>query len=187
MGESWSSRYATSYGEGILVWRDGLLESHRLPGTMSASHGGHPLPGSRGLNGPQAELHRLLESCFQGAAVSFDLEVLPLRLEGLSAFTLKVYTALAATGAGELVSYSMLAAAAGYPGAARAVGNAMAANPWPVIVPCHRVVRSDGGLGGFSCGIEWKGRLLELEGYQPAEGYNKLSANTGGRLACRFG
>lgn len=174
MGRLLSSRYITRYGAGTLVWRDGLLESHWFPGEELTGRHGNAVAVSGGLTEPQAGLTRLLGSFFQGAAVSFDLEALPLRLEAVSAFALKVFAALTATGPGELVSYSALAAAAGHPGAARAVGNVMAANPWPVIVPCHRVVKSDGGLGGFSRGVEWKQRLLELEGYQLAGGYNKL-------------
>ena len=64
---------------------------------------------------------------------------------------------------GTTVTYSRLASMAGNPGAARAVGTAMAGNPWPVIIPCHRVIRADNGLGGFSCGTELKKKLLALE------------------------
>lgn len=64
---------------------------------------------------------------------------------------------------GETRSYGWIADKIGCASGSRAVGQAMAANPVPVIVPCHRVVRSDGGLGGFSCGLRWKVRLLELE------------------------
>jgi methylated-DNA-[protein]-cysteine S-methyltransferase len=63
---------------------------------------------------------------------------------------------------GETCSYGELAARAGRPGAARAVGQAMARNPWPIIVPCHRVVASD-GLGGYGGGLHMKERLLNLE------------------------
>jgi len=52
----------------------------------------------------------------------------------------------------------------GRPTAARAVGQACGANPIPVLIPCHRVLSSDGGLGGFSAGLEWKKRLLAVEG-----------------------
>lgn len=67
--------------------------------------------------------------------------------------------------AGEVVSYTELARRSGAPRASRAVGTVMSRNPWPIIVPCHRVVRCDGGLGGFSAptGIACKRRLLELE------------------------
>jgi methylated-DNA-[protein]-cysteine S-methyltransferase len=65
---------------------------------------------------------------------------------------------------GQVRSYSWLAAAAGNPGAARAAGQAMARNPVPIIIPCHRVIAADGSLGGFGGGLEMKRRLLELEG-----------------------
>ncbi len=64
---------------------------------------------------------------------------------------------------GQVISYGELAALAGCPGGARAVGNAMNCNPFPVLFPCHRVVKSDLGLGGFGCGTEIKEKLLGLE------------------------
>ncbi|MFH1485450.1 MAG: MGMT family protein [Chloroflexota bacterium] len=63
----------------------------------------------------------------------------------------------------ETRSYSWVAAQAGSPLAGRAVGQAMAANPWPIVVPCHRVIGSDGTLRGFAGGLDMKLRLLELE------------------------
>ncbi|PKN33516.1 MAG: hypothetical protein CVU61_13035 [Deltaproteobacteria bacterium HGW-Deltaproteobacteria-19] len=65
---------------------------------------------------------------------------------------------------GKVRTYGSLAAAAGRPGAARAVGSAMASNPFPLAIPCHRVVRSDGSLGGFGGGLALKRALLEREG-----------------------
>lgn len=65
---------------------------------------------------------------------------------------------------GRTRSYGWLAARAGRPRAARAVGQAMAANPWPIIVPCHRVVSSNGRLGGYGGGLDMKEQLLLLEG-----------------------
>ena len=65
---------------------------------------------------------------------------------------------------GETISYGELAADAGRPGAARAVGTAMATNPLPIVVPCHRVTRSGGVLGSYGGGIDTKERLLHLEG-----------------------
>ena len=65
---------------------------------------------------------------------------------------------------GQTRSYGWLAAKVGRPRAARAVGQAMAATPWPLIVPCHRVVSSDGRLGGYGGGLDIKKRLLFLEG-----------------------
>ena len=60
-------------------------------------------------------------------------------------------------------SYRWIAQKLGKPDASRAVGNALARNPIPVIIPCHRVVRSDGAIGGFALGPGWKKRLLALE------------------------
>jgi len=64
---------------------------------------------------------------------------------------------------GETRSYLWVAVQIGKPGAARAVGQALGRNPLPVIIPCHRVIASDGGLGGFTGGLVMKRRLLELE------------------------
>ncbi|MCF3177434.1 methylated-DNA--[protein]-cysteine S-methyltransferase [Streptomyces sioyaensis] len=69
---------------------------------------------------------------------------------------------------GGVVGYQDLADRVGEPGAARAVGAAMGSNPLPVVVPCHRVVASDGGIGGFGGGLETKRLLLALEGVLPA-------------------
>ncbi|WKX69746.1 methylated-DNA--[protein]-cysteine S-methyltransferase [Streptomyces sp. XD-27] len=68
---------------------------------------------------------------------------------------------------GAVVGYQDLADRVSEPGAARAVGTAMGSNPLPVVVPCHRVVESDGGIGGFGGGLETKRRLLALEGVLP--------------------
>jgi len=65
---------------------------------------------------------------------------------------------------GGVVSYSDLAKKTGKRNAARAVGRVMAANPFPLIIPCHRVIRADGKLGGFGGGLEMKKNLLEKEG-----------------------
>ena len=65
---------------------------------------------------------------------------------------------------GHVMSYGELAECAGYPRAARAVGNAMAANPIPIVIPCHRVVAAQGGLGGYSIGLSYKEKLLTHEG-----------------------
>ena len=65
---------------------------------------------------------------------------------------------------GQTRTYGQIARLAGSPGAARAVGQAMARNPWPIIVPCHRVLGSDGSLTGFGGGVDMKRRMLQLEG-----------------------
>ncbi len=73
---------------------------------------------------------------------------------------------------GKVTTYGGLARSLGRIGAARAVGNALATNPFPLIVPCHRVIRSDGTIGGFTGGKVLKRKLLELEGVHPnSDGY----------------
>ena len=95
-----------------------------------------------------------------------ELAAIELDLSGHSAFCQKVYELARAIPAGETLSYGELAARAGEPAAARAVGQAMAHNPFPLIVPCHRVMAAHGGAGGFSArgGVETKFRLLRIEG-----------------------
>lgn len=80
-----------------------------------------------------------------------------------SDFEKRVWSELRRVGFGQRVSYGELARRCGCPGASRAVGGAVGRNPLLLIVPCHRVVASDGGLGGFSAGIDLKKRLLGLE------------------------
>lgn len=116
---------------------------------------------------PPAEVAALISKLrkhLAGKAQSFASVVLDLR--GRTPFVRDVYVALQATRAGETLSYGQLAARVGVPGAARAVGRAMAHNPIPVVVPCHRVLAAGGKPGGFSAygGAVTKARLLELEG-----------------------
>jgi len=67
---------------------------------------------------------------------------------------------------GEVATYRDVATIAGNPKAVRAAGNACSANPVPIVVPCHRVLRTGGGLGGYTGGVEKKERLLRLEGVE---------------------
>jgi methylated-DNA-[protein]-cysteine S-methyltransferase len=79
-------------------------------------------------------------------------------------FELKVWNSAMTVPYGKTISYRDLARKVGDPDAARAVGNALGANLVPLIVPCHRIISSDGGIGGFGSGVELKKKLLELEG-----------------------
>lgn len=79
-------------------------------------------------------------------------------------FQFKVYLALLKVKPGKTITYSELAKKAGFPGAARAVGTALAKNPFPIVVPCHRVIKADGSLGNYSAGgPEVKRYLIERE------------------------
>ena len=97
---------------------------------------------------------------------SGTLNPVGLCFHGISEFDRAAYEALLTVPAGEVVTYGELAERAGRPGAARAVGGAMGRNPLPLFVPCHRVIRTDRGLGGFGAGLHWKRRLLEHEGWK---------------------
>lgn len=110
------------------------------------------------------EAARQVEEYFAGRRTAFDI-ALDLRLS--AGFRRTVLGHLAAISYGHTESYAEVAAATGHPGAVRAVGSACATNPLPVVVPCHRVVRSDGSLGGYLGGLEVKRTLLELEAATP--------------------
>jgi methylated-DNA-[protein]-cysteine S-methyltransferase len=95
-----------------------------------------------------------------------DFTGVALDLTGIGDFARRVYAAARRIPAGRTATYGEIAAAIGEPGEARAVGQALGANPIPLIVPCHRIVAASGGIGGFSApgGALTKTRLLALEG-----------------------
>jgi methylated-DNA-[protein]-cysteine S-methyltransferase len=109
-----------------------------------------------------AEVIRQLQAYFRGELKEFDL---PLALEGTK-FQVGVWNTLREIPYGETISYAQLAARIGNPKAVRAVGLANGSNPIPIIVPCHRVIGSDGSLTGFGGGLPTKKMLLELENKQ---------------------
>ena len=107
----------------------------------------------------------LLERYFAGEPVAFALDAAAFAAaHGCTRFETLVYTALAGVRYGEVVSYRDLAVRAGHPNAYRAVGSAMARNPLPIILPCHRVIKNDGHCGPYGDDPAWKRRLLALEG-----------------------
>ncbi|AYL35490.1 methylated-DNA--[protein]-cysteine S-methyltransferase [Streptomyces sp. PDY-4] len=137
--------------------RDGALER------LASRLGAEPVedPASPLL----AEAIRQVEAYFAGERHGFEL---PLDWSLISGFNREVLRELASgVPFGTVVGYGDLAGRVGQPGAAQAVGMAMGANPLPVVVPCHRVVESGGGIGGFGGGLETKRRLLALEGVLP--------------------
>jgi len=118
-----------------------------------------------------SEMGAVLRDCLlqyeQGKLVSWP--DLPFALERMTPFGQKVLTALMQVPYGETVTYGELAARAGSPNAARGVGQIMARNRWPLIIPCHRVLAAS-GLGGFSAqGLGMKRFLLGIEGVLPKE------------------
>ena len=109
---------------------------------------------------PFAETIRQLEDYFAGRRRDFDL---PLSPQG-TAFQKKVWNALLNVKYGRTASYADIARSIGNPGGVRAVGLANGRNPIPVIIPCHRVIGSNGTLTGYGGGLDIKRKLLDLEG-----------------------
>ena len=95
-----------------------------------------------------------------------DLSPIRLDLDRVGDFEQRLYAIARAIPPGQVMTYGELAARLGQPHGAQAVGQAMGKNPWPIVVPCHRVVGSNGKLGGFSApgGVKTKLRILEIEG-----------------------
>jgi methylated-DNA-[protein]-cysteine S-methyltransferase len=147
-GEAWQGRR----GARIVMEGGRLVAVQLLAGTRRARPSAKPSPA---LRDALQQMQRFLA----GRARGFSLRP---RLDG-SPFQVSVWKALRKVPYGRTISYAQLAAKAGHPGAARAVGAAMAANPLPLVVPCHRVVASN-GLGGFTPGLAWKRWLFTLEG-----------------------
>lgn len=112
-----------------------------------------------------AEALAQVAAYFAGERRDFDLPLAPVG----TPFQQQVWTALQAIPFGATTSYGALAAQLGQPGGAQAVGRANAANPLPVVVPCHRVIGADGSLTGFLGGLDRKAALLRLEGALPAD------------------
>ncbi|MCH7557164.1 MAG: methylated-DNA--[protein]-cysteine S-methyltransferase [Planctomycetes bacterium] len=106
-------------------------------------------------------LQEQIAAYFEGACVNFSRDI-PLALDGFSSFGISVLTTCRDIGFGQTITYGRLAKKSGRPNASRAVGSALAKNPLPLLIPCHRVIRSDGKLGGFSApgGVNLKKRLL---------------------------
>ncbi|WP_081433826.1 methylated-DNA--[protein]-cysteine S-methyltransferase [Beijerinckia indica] len=160
---AWTYLFETPWGLCALQWSDLGVVGVRLPS--------HEAPIDhdfrRANRHPTAEVVQwgdMLRSYFAGDTVNF--RTVPLDQMGVSETKQAIYAALREVEYGQTTSYGALAIRAGHPGAARAVGTAMARNRWPIIVPCHRVLAKNGALGGFSApgGVNTKRRLLELEG-----------------------
>ena len=154
----------TSWGTFGYVARNGRLLATFLPHArrtvLSAIRNRHP--GARPGRNLLPKFRRQVIRFFDGHRTNFSVS---LDLTDLPPFHRSVVRQCRRIPYGKTASYADLARATGNPHAARAIGNAMARNPLPLVVPCHRVLRTDGSLGGFSTprGINEKIRLLRLE------------------------
>jgi methylated-DNA-[protein]-cysteine S-methyltransferase len=109
-------------------------------------------------------LQQQITAYFEGGIIKFSRDV-PLILDGFTSFGTSVLRTCRKIELGQTITYGQLAKKAGRPNASRAVGSTLAKNPMPLIIPCHRIIRSDGKLGGFSApgGISVKKKMLKLE------------------------
>jgi len=159
----------SDFGPVVLIWADldGNPKIARVllsrPEVSAVEAAGELYPGSRPgscreIDAVVADIRGFLD----GGSVVFDLAVAD--LASRPAFQRSVLRAEHGIPRGRVSTYGLIARHLGDPRAARAVGNALATNPFPIIVPCHRAVRSDGGLGGFQGGPAMKRALLEREG-----------------------
>jgi methylated-DNA-[protein]-cysteine S-methyltransferase len=119
-------------------------------------------PGALPAGGDKGEVSAQIRAFLAGEIVDFSIA--GLNFEGFGGFARRVLLADCEIPRGRVMTYGGLAAKLGLPGGARAIGNALARNPFPIVIPCHRVIRNDGSLGGFGGGLPMKRTLLEMEG-----------------------
>jgi methylated-DNA-[protein]-cysteine S-methyltransferase len=160
--------FGTPIGACALAWGPGGIVGVQLPQASEAR-----------MRGRLARLHPGAEETAPPAAIEVivsqiigltsgrpeDLTDAELDMRGIADFDRRAYAIARTVPPGQTITYGQIAARLGEPGAARAVGRAMGANPFPIIVPCHRVLGSDGRMGGFSAdgGIVTKAKLLSIE------------------------
>lgn len=149
--------------------RRGLLATH-LPTRSSVDRDRFRAHWSAAADDPGRlpAFQEAVAAYYRGQPVEFDVDLV---VEHFTEFRRRVTEACRRVPYGATISYRDLARAAGNPAASRAVGGVMASNPFPLVVPCHRVLRSDGTLGGFSApeGLDVKEQMLALERRAAAE------------------
>ena len=169
MGTSFHVLLSSAFGTFGIVWQETekgpkayqvLLPDDQTPvenlvqiGFADSSHLSCPII---------AELGERIQSFLAGEAVDFGLDVIA--LEKCSEFQKRVLLAVHKIPRGWVSTYGRIAGSLEVPGGARAVGRGLSCNPFSIIIPCHRVIRSNGELGGFGGGLRMKQTLLELEG-----------------------
>jgi methylated-DNA-[protein]-cysteine S-methyltransferase len=157
-------------GDILILWRsedepEPLVRRVLLPGEpehvqllLNTVYAGAVPASSPAMEALMADMERYL----QGEPVVFDTSILA--LDDCLPFQRLALLAEHAIPRGRVSTYGTLARRIGHPNAARAVGTALARNPFPILIPCHRAVRADGHLGGFAGGPDMKRALLEMEG-----------------------
>jgi len=168
--------FPTPIGECGIAWDGDVIEGTMLPeqhvaDTRRRLHDRFDGPSGETVEGTpppaiQDAIDRMVAS-LRGEAD--DLVDVPLDLDALPPFQRKVFEVVRTIPAGETMSYGEVAAAVGSPGAARAVGQALGRNPFPIVIPCHRVLAAGGRIGGFTArgGVSVKAKMLAAEGVTP--------------------
>lgn len=166
---------SSAFGALAIVWQEAasgpqviyifLPRAHASPEEVVRSAFPAAAPGSCD---PIADLGRDLQRYLAGEDVPLELGLLA--LDRCSAFQQRVLRAEYGIPRGRVSTYGRIARHIGVSNGARAVGNALAQNPFPLVIPCHRAVRSNGELGGFRGGLEMKAALLRLEGVEVSSG-----------------
>jgi methylated-DNA-[protein]-cysteine S-methyltransferase len=160
MGTTYYTIFDSPVGELMLVGRDDAVTAIEFAGGRRS---GGPKPDWVRSDKPLREAIRQLKSYFAGKRTSFDLPLSPAGTE----FQRQTWNALLEIPYGETRSYAQIAERIGRPKAVRAVGAANGSNPISIVVPCHRVIGSNGDLTGFGGGLDVKRKLLNLEGALP--------------------
>jgi methylated-DNA-[protein]-cysteine S-methyltransferase len=165
--------FDTAVGRCGIAWRDdGTIVGTQLPEARAAdtrTRLSDRFDGAREAPPPaavEATIERMVASLRGDADDLADVE---LDLSSLPPFQQRVFEVVRRIPAGETMSYGEVAAAAGSPGAARAVGQALGRNPFPIVIPCHRVLAAGGKIGGFTAtgGVSVKAKMLAAEGVIP--------------------
>ena len=182
------SSWPSAFGELGIVWRrvsgDAQVVRIVLPDerrSVDDRMAGLNADGRPGLCAPVRALGERLQHFLAGEEVTFSLELLA--LERCSVFQRRVLLAEHAVPRGWVSTYGRIARTLDRPGGARAVGRALATNPFPLVIPCHRAIRANGELGGYQGGVKMKRALLEFEwsASRATEGCGWTVCSTDGR------
>ena len=162
---------SSAFGTFAIVWRESetgpMVNRIFLPDEQSSVENiiQTAFANSSKLSCPAiSELGERIQSFLRGEAIDFGLDVIA--LERCSAFQKQVLLSVYDIPRGKVSTYGNIARDLGVPGGARAVGGALSHNPFPIIIPCHRVIGSDGGPGGFQGGLIMKQAFFKLEGIE---------------------
>ena len=181
MDASGFSFFETPIGVCGLAWNTVGLRAVQLPGEEPSrfrSSLARAAPEAAAMPPPARVQQWIAAICGLLQGEPRDLHEVQLDMEAVSDFPRQVYELARQIRPGQTCTYGELARQTGKAGAARAVGLVRGQNPWPLVVPCHRVLAAGGGTGGFSApgGVSTKLRLLEIEGAGPRAGPDLFSA-----------